>query len=115
MSCPSAVTVPELALTIPQTMLISVVLPAPLGPSRAKISPRRMSRSTPLRAWKPEAEVLVRLRMVRMGGMGGMDFKFAVRAMPPPLYRLAHPQYSTTISAYRPSAYQTQESFGSCQ
>ena len=54
-SCPSTVTVPELALTMPQTMLISVVLPAPLGPSRAKISPRRMSRSMPLRAWKPEA------------------------------------------------------------
>jgi hypothetical protein len=32
--------------TMPQTMLISVVLPAPLGPSSAKISPRRMSRST---------------------------------------------------------------------
>jgi hypothetical protein len=45
---------PALVLTMPQTMLISVVLPAPLGPSRAKITPRRMSRSTPLRAWKPE-------------------------------------------------------------
>jgi hypothetical protein len=42
-------TVPVLALTMPQTMLISVVLPAPLGPSSAKISPRR------LRALKPVA------------------------------------------------------------
>ena len=37
-------------VTIPQMMLISVVLPAPLGPSRAKISPRRMARLTPLSA-----------------------------------------------------------------
>ncbi len=42
-------------LTMPQTMLISVVLPAPLGPSSAKISPRRMSRLMPFSAWKPEA------------------------------------------------------------
>jgi hypothetical protein len=32
--------VPALGVTMPQTMLISVVLPAPLGPSSAKISPR---------------------------------------------------------------------------
>ncbi len=31
-------------LTMPQMMLISVVLPAPFGPSSAKISPRLMSR-----------------------------------------------------------------------
>ena len=30
------------ALTMPQMMLISVVLPAPFGPSSAKISPRRI-------------------------------------------------------------------------
>jgi ABC-type multidrug transport system ATPase subunit len=47
---PSAVTVPVLGLTMPQMMLISVVLPAPLGPSRAKISPLRMSRSTLFKA-----------------------------------------------------------------
>ena len=40
---------------MPQMMLISVVLPAPFGPSSAKISPRRMLRSTPLSAWKPDA------------------------------------------------------------
>ena len=34
MSWPSASTVPELALTMPQTMLISVVLPAPFGPEQ---------------------------------------------------------------------------------
>ena len=44
MSWPSTVTVPDVALTMPQMMLISVVLPAPLGPSSANISPRRMSR-----------------------------------------------------------------------
>jgi hypothetical protein len=55
MSLPSATTVPPLALTMPQMMLISVVLPAPLGPSSAKISPRRIVRSTRLSAWKPLA------------------------------------------------------------
>ena len=45
MSWPSTVTLPAVAFTMPQTMLISVVLPAPFGPSSAKISPRRMSRS----------------------------------------------------------------------
>ena len=34
----------RVALTMPQMMLISVVLPAPFGPSSAKISPRRISR-----------------------------------------------------------------------
>jgi hypothetical protein len=52
---PADADLPSLAVTMPQTMLISVVLPAPLGPSRAKISPRRMSRLMRLSAWKPEA------------------------------------------------------------
>jgi len=55
MSRPSTSTLPELPLTMPQMMLISVVLPAPLGPSRAKISPLRISRSTRLSACRPEA------------------------------------------------------------
>ena len=55
MSCPATVTVPVVAVTVPQTMPISVVLPAPLGPSRPKISPRRISRSTRFRACRPEA------------------------------------------------------------
>ena len=46
---------PSLGLTMPQTMPISVVLPAPFGPSSAKISPRRISRLTFFSAWKPEA------------------------------------------------------------
>jgi hypothetical protein len=58
LSWPSASTWPVEAVTMPQMMLMSVVLPAPLGPSRAKISPRRISRSTFLRAWKPEAYCL---------------------------------------------------------
>ena len=40
---------------MPQMMLISVVLPAPFGPSRAKISPLAISRSMSFSAWKPEA------------------------------------------------------------
>jgi hypothetical protein len=55
MSRPSTVTLPELGRTMPQTMLISVVLPAPFGPSRAKISPRRISRLTSFSACSPEA------------------------------------------------------------
>jgi len=55
MSWPSAITRPALAFTMPQMMLISVVLPAPLGPSSAKISPRRMSRFTCFSAVWPVA------------------------------------------------------------
>ena len=36
---------PALALTMPQMMLMRVVLPAPLGPSSAKISPEKIFRS----------------------------------------------------------------------
>jgi hypothetical protein len=40
---------------MPQMMLISVVLPAPLGPSSAKISPRRMSSDSGFSACNPVA------------------------------------------------------------
>ena len=40
---------------MPQTMLMSVVLPAPFGPSRAKISPLAISRLTFFSASKPPA------------------------------------------------------------
>jgi len=46
---------PAVRLTIPQMMLISVVLPAPFGPSRAEDLPRRMSRLTLLSARNPDA------------------------------------------------------------
>ena len=36
MSWPSATTLPTVALTMPQTMLISVVLPAPFGPEQGE-------------------------------------------------------------------------------
>ena len=36
---PSAITRPALGVTMPQIMLMSVDLPAPFGPSSAKISP----------------------------------------------------------------------------
>jgi len=55
MSWPSTVTLPPLGRKMPQMMPISVVLPAPLGPSKAKISPRRMSRLISLSASKPES------------------------------------------------------------
>ena len=54
-SWPSAMTVPSPGVTMPQMMLMSVVLPAPLGPSSAKISPGRISRLTSLSARKPVA------------------------------------------------------------
>src|SRR3954449_11354186 len=62
-------TLPSLGLTMPQTVEISVVLPAPFGPSSAKISPRRISRFTSLSAEKPDAYVLERLEIVMMFGM----------------------------------------------
>lgn len=40
---------------MPQMMLISVVLPAPFGPSNAKISPLRIDRSTGDSAVTPPA------------------------------------------------------------
>jgi hypothetical protein len=46
-------TVPLLGRTMPHTALISVVLPAPFGPSSAKISPRLISRLMPFSALKP--------------------------------------------------------------
>jgi len=54
-------------LTMPQMMLISVVLPAPLGPSKANISPRFISRLIFLSAWKPLAYVLLTPRTKMMG------------------------------------------------
>src|ERR1700749_3314172 len=69
MSWPSTVTLPELAVTMPQTMLISVVLPAPLGPSSARISPLRISRSMACRAVKPDAYVFETFLTERMEGM----------------------------------------------
>src|SRR6478672_6515521 len=55
-------------------MLISVVLPAPLGPSSAKISPRRISRLMSLRATSPEAYVLNSFEIEMMGCMGMRTF-----------------------------------------
>src|SRR5688500_20266957 len=43
---------PLVARVSPAMMLISVVLPAPLGPSKAKNSPCSTSRSTPAKACK---------------------------------------------------------------
>jgi len=55
MSWPATRTLPDVGVTMPHTMLISVVLPAPFGPSRAKISPLRISRLTFFSACSPEA------------------------------------------------------------
>ncbi len=54
MSCPPTFTLPSLRLAMPQMMLISVVLPAPFGPSSAKISPDLMSRLMLFSALNPE-------------------------------------------------------------
>src|SRR5258708_25715428 len=72
MSNPSALTLPPLGLTMPQMMLMRVVLPAPLGPSRAKISPRRISRLTFFSASNPEAYFFDRLCTEMMGDMASM-------------------------------------------
>src|SRR5262245_51640014 len=58
-------------------MLISVVLPAPLGPSSAKISPRRISRLMSLRAWNPDAYILERLEIAMTGCMEVSSTKIA--------------------------------------
>src|SRR3546814_19851951 len=71
MSWPSAVTLPLPGVTMPQTMLISVVLPAPLGPRRAKIPPRRLSRSIALSAWQPYASVLPSALIHTLGCLRG--------------------------------------------
>jgi len=47
MSTPSNTICPAAGVTRPDTALSSVDLPAPLVPSRATISPRSTSRSTP--------------------------------------------------------------------
>ncbi len=54
MSWPAAVTEPSLDVTMPQTIEIIVVLPAPFGPSRAKISPFSIDRSTASSAFSPD-------------------------------------------------------------
>src|SRR5579871_4357091 len=69
MSWPPTVTEPSLMLAMPQMMLISVVLPAPFGPSRAKISPALMSRLMFFSALKPDSYVFDRLATEMMGDM----------------------------------------------
>src|SRR6187431_1781625 len=69
MSCPAASTFPDVGVTMPQMMLISVVLPAPFGPSRAKISPFRISRSTGFKASTPPAYCLRKPRMERIASL----------------------------------------------
>jgi len=53
-SCPPTVTLPDVGRTMPQMVEMSVVLPAPLGPSSAMISPSSISRLTDLSAEKPD-------------------------------------------------------------
>ena len=57
MSWPSAVTVPVVGVTMPQTMLISVVLPAPFGPEQRE----------DLAAMDVEIDGLQRLKAGRVG------------------------------------------------
>ena len=53
MLCPNTRATPAVLLTSEVMMPMSVVLPAPLGPSSAKKSPRSTSRSTPRSACTP--------------------------------------------------------------
>ena len=46
-ACPSSTMLPEVSGKCPLIMLMSVDLPEPLGPTSARISPRRMSSVTP--------------------------------------------------------------------
>ena len=55
MSWPPTEIEPSVRPAMPQMIEISVVLPAPLGPSSAKISPLSMDRSMFFSAWKPPA------------------------------------------------------------
>ncbi|MNT79607.1 hypothetical protein D3C72_2189600 [compost metagenome] len=55
---PSNITRPCSARYNPVSTLNRVVLPAPLGPSRPRISPRRMLRSMPCRACRPPKNLL---------------------------------------------------------
>src|SRR5689334_9600605 len=54
---------------MPHTMLISVVLPAPFGPSSPKISPRRISRFVRFNASNPDAYVFVKSLIEMIGCM----------------------------------------------
>ena len=56
MSLPQMRAVPEVLITRPARMLISVDLPAPFGPSSPKIEPRGTARSTSLSAFFGGAE-----------------------------------------------------------
>src|SRR6266851_1893464 len=60
MSTPLNRIVPEVGLSMPLMQLTKVVLPAPLGPITPRISPRRISRSTPWRAAPPPSRDLDR-------------------------------------------------------
>src|ERR1700761_3933870 len=53
MSRPSKITLPEFAGVTPQTVLTSVVLPAPLGPIRPSTSPLLMPNETSRSACRP--------------------------------------------------------------
>src|ERR1700751_984085 len=53
MSAPPKLMVPELAGVTPQTVLTSVVLPAPFGPIRPSTSPRASDKLTPRKACRP--------------------------------------------------------------
>ena len=50
---PATLTSPDVTEVMPQIVEINVVLPAPLGPSRAIISPSSISRFTPFSASNP--------------------------------------------------------------
>src|SRR5208282_3879279 len=71
MSRPPTVALPEVGFSRPQSMRMVVDLPAPLGPRKPKISPRRTSRLTWSTATKVP-KVLTRSCISTAFGSGGM-------------------------------------------
>src|ERR1700749_2096066 len=78
-SKPATSAVPEVGLVSVQSMLIVVVLPAPLGPRKPKTSPVSTSKSTPLTASKSPNDLRRSLTVIAAGMvLPGLDL-YAVR------------------------------------
>ena len=75
MSWPPTDTLPSVGLAMPQMMLISVVLPAPFGPSSAKISPLRISRLMPVQRLEAGAIGFGQICNGYDGGHGDLKYR----------------------------------------
>src|ERR1051325_8944455 len=91
--------VPPVGKQMPSAHLISVVLPAPLGPRRPKISPRPTESETDCSAWTafvPEPNVLTSEDVVRAASI---QMKFMRR----PSGRMRNDELKFTIKSFRVS------------